>query len=496
MAQKKKKKKNEETRRPPIIVVLGHIDHGKTTLLDCIRETRIAAKEAGGITQNIGAYQIEIGRPDAAAKSGRTLTFIDTPGHAAFAKMRARGARVADVAVLVVAANDGVMPQTKEAIAHAKAAQIPIVVAINKIDLADANPMRVAGQLVKEGLHLESQGGDVPVVEVSAKTGQGVPELLEMVNLVADLLELKSEPKASLEAVVVESTLSPHRGPTATLIVRVGTLGVGDAICAGAIRGKVKALIDERERRLEEVLPGMPAVVLGFSEVPPVGATVVRRSAQSAKSRSEKGGPAVQSVVESSDSQDLNVVLRADTQGGLEAITASLSRMEIEEKRVRILLAGVGQITDSDIYLAQSGRGVVLGFNVGSPASVEKLSDDLGVGLRRFTIIYELLETVEKLLKGVSALEKAKIKGEGEVIRTFALHSGDVVLGVRIEAGKLKYRDKVKVMRGEEEEVICGQIRGLKIKEDEVTEAKEGSEVGVLIKPQADFRKGDRVIVV
>lgn len=503
MAKKTKTNKTSKPAyRPPVVVVLGHIDHGKTTLLDYIRSkatnarsatggpsirtASIAAKEPGGITQKIGAYQVET------EKEKRKLTFIDTPGHAAFAKMRGRGAQVADLAVLVVAADDGVMPQTKEAIAHAKVAKIPIVVAINKIDLKNADPKKVKGQLIKEGLVPEDQGGDIPVVLVSARTGEGVAELLEMIGLVADLQELKSEPEGSLDAAVIESSLSPQQGPLATTVVKKGTLKIGEAIYAEGIAGKVKALINDQGRRVEEAVPGTPVEVLGFTKVPPVGALVSTGVRKPVGLSAEKEKPEIKQPGERT--ADLNVILRADTQGSAEAITAAISGLETDVKRVNILLAGVGQVADSDIYLAQSGRGVVLGFNVGSSPSAKKLADDLGVGMQTFTIIYELLEAVEKLLHGVEALKKAEIKGEGEVIKTFVLLSGDVVLGVRVTAGKIRYRDRVKVLRGEEE-IHQGWVRGLKLGKEEISEAKEGQEVGVLIRPQIELKVKDKVVV-
>ena len=496
MAKKKTEQPSNQTTkqlsRPPVVVILGHIDHGKTTLLDHIRQTKVAAKEAGGITQKIGAYQIKIEVEK--GKKKKEITFIDTPGHEAFAKMRGRGAQVADIAVLVIAADDGVMPQTKEAVAHAKAAKIQIVVAINKIDLKNADPKKAKGQLVKEGIVPEDQGGDTPVVLVSAKTGKGVLELLEIIGLVADLQELKSEPEEPLLAVVVESSLSPQQGPLATVIVKKGTLKVGGVVYAGGVEGKVKALVDDQGRRVKEATPGMPVKVLGFSKVPPVGTVVAREKV----TKVVETAKAAKEVEEG----DLKVILRADTQGSLEAIAGAVSRVKVKEKGVNVLLAGVGQIVDSDIYLAQSGNGVVLGFNVGSSPSVKKLAEDLRVGVHTFAIIYELLEVVEKLLEGAEELEKAKIKGEGEVIKTFALLSGDVVLGTRVTAGKIKYRDKVKVLRasgseGEEEEIHQGRVRGLKLGKDEIPEAKEGQEVGVLIKPQIkDLKVKDKIVVI
>jgi translation initiation factor IF-2 len=508
MENKNAKSKNTSAvaHRAPVVVVLGHIDHGKTTLLDYIRRSKVATKEAGGITQSIGAYQIELGVKvpgDSGAGKNRKshqapqhpstsptrkITFIDTPGHEAFAKMRARGAKVADVAVLVVAANDGVMPQTKEAIAHAKTAGVPIVVALNKIDLPDVNIAKIEGQLVKEGVVPESQGGDVPLVKVSAKSGEGVPELLEMISLVADMLELIDRPSAPLRAVVVESRRSARQGPVATVVVKEGPLHVGDAIEAGGVGGKVRALLDYSGKRVKEARPGMPVEILGFSNVAPVGAEV-GEPAGGARPEKTPGLPTAHSV------DSLNVVLRADTQGSLEAVVAAVSK--IEDGGVNILFSGVGQVVDSDIYLAQSAgqHAVVLGFNVGVSASAKKLAEDLGVGVRSFAIIYDLLETIEKLVQGVAALEKAQIKGEGEVIKLFILHSGDKVLGVRVTTGKLRYRDKITLFRGEDE-VHRGRIRGLKVGTGEVAVASEGQEAGVLLKPQFDDPKvGDRVVV-
>jgi translation initiation factor IF-2 len=498
--EKKKKKKGKEKAsrqpsRPPIVVVLGHIDHGKTTLLDSIRQSNTAAKEEGGITQKIGAHQIEIKEE----KGKRVLTFIDTPGHEAFAKMRGRGAHVADVAVLVVAADDGVMPQTKEALAHAQTAGIPIVVAINKSDLKGANPDRVKKQLAKEGLVVEGQGGDVPSVVVSAKNGKGIVELLEMIGLVADLKGVKGDPTAPLSATIIESLLSPRRGPLATLVIEEGTLRVGDQIFAGEVSGKVKALFDEKGKRVKEAPPGFPVEVLGFAEVPPVGEAVEGAKGTRGPVKKEADFDKGASLPSESASQDLNVVLRADTQGSLEAVAAALAKVKVGERGVHCLLSGVGQIVDSDIYLAQSGKGIAIGFNVGASSSSKRLAADLGVGLRSFTIIYDLLETVEKILKGVEETERAEIKGEGEVLKRFSLHSGDVVIGVRVLVGKIKYRDKIKITRvveGEEEELQQGRVRGLKLGKEDIQQAKEGDEVGVLLKPQYDAKKGDKITVV
>ncbi len=505
---KKAKQPDDRVARPPVIVVLGHIDHGKTTLLDSIRKSRVAAKEAGGITQSIGAYQVELRQPGRKGikSSTRLVTFIDTPGHAAFSKMRERGAGVADIAVLVVAANDGVKPQTVEAIAHAKAAGVPVVVALNKIDLLPVGErgvsskvvIKVGGQLAKEGIVSEDQGGESPVVPVSAKTGKGIPELLEMVGIVADLLELKADSKGEFKAVVIESFISPKQGPLATLIVKEGTLKVKDQIFAANVEGKVKALVDDQGRRLSEIGPGSPAQVLGFSEAPPIGAVVgrvgeglVKREEEEIGSKSE---PSVERGVELLDKKDLNLVLRTDAEGSLEAISGALENLRVEDRGVNLLLKGIGPVGDSDARLAAAAQGLILGFNVSVIPSAQKLADDLGVGVRSFSIIYKLLETVEKLLAGAKVLEEKAKPPEAEVLKVFTLHSGDLVAGVKVLNGKFKYRDRVGVVR-DDEEIHRGMIRGLRIGADEVPKVDVGDEAGVLIKPGFEFKKGDRLVI-
>ncbi len=486
MPKKQKTRKTQPKKkgasRPPVVVVLGHIDHGKTSLLDYIRKARVAQGESGGITQSIGAYVWE--SPD---DSARKITFIDTPGHAAFSKMRQRGASVADIAILVVAADDGVKPQTVEAIAHAKAADVPLVVALNKMDIAPKGAVvKVKGQLVKEGVGPEDQGGKVPVVAVSAKTGDGVDELLEVVGLMADLLELKSNPAANLKAVVIESSLSPRQGPLATIVVKEGTLKVGTRVFADRVDGKVKALTDDVGSRLSKVEPGFPVQVLGFSDVPPVGSLVASEGLE--KPQPEAAAP-VQSRKE-----DLNIVLRTDTEGSLEAVSSAISALEVEDKKANLLLKGVGSIGDSDVRLAATASGLILGFNVPVISSAAKLADDFGVGVRSFTIIYELLEAVEKLLAGVHALEEEKKPPEAEVLKVFTLHSGDVVGGVKVLNGKFKYRDRIKVLR-DDEEVHQGRIRGLRVGKDDVSKIGPGKEAGILIKPAFEFKKGDRLVI-
>ncbi|GMR19127.1 MAG: hypothetical protein BMS9Abin34_253 [Patescibacteria group bacterium] len=495
----KSRKSPDQPPRPPVVVVLGHIDHGKTTLLDTIRKSRVAAKEAGGITQSIGAYQVEIAARDK-KQAPRKVTFIDTPGHAAFSKMRERGARVADIAVLVVAADDGVKPQTLEALAHAKAAKIPLVVVLNKMDLASSEALaRVQGQLAKEGVVPEDQGGDTPIVPVSAKTGRGIPELLEMLGLVADLLELKADPQGNLEAVVIEALLSSRQGPLATLIIKRGTLRIGDRIFAADSQGKVKALTDDRGHRLSEVGPGAPAQVLGFSDVPPIGGVVGGEGTVPSGAGRHPAPPPPSGLLrapaeDQPEIPGLNLILRTDTRGSLEAVSAALGKLEVGDKKVDLLLKGIGPIGDADVRLASSARGLVLGFNVLIVPSAQKLADDLGVGIRSFSIIYELLDVVEKLLEGAKVIEEEKKAPEAEVQAIFSLHSGDLVAGVKILNGKIKYRDRVKVIR-DGEEVHSGRIRGLRIGEKDVSVVRPGQEAGVLVRPNFEFKKGDRLVV-
>jgi len=480
--KKKTQTKKEDTGRSPVVVVLGHIDHGKTSLLDYIRKTRVAKGESGGITQSIGAYVWK--SPD---DPSRKITFIDTPGHAAFSKMRARGASVADIAILVVAADDGVKPQTVEAIAHAKAAGIPIIVALNKMDIATKDSVvKIKGQLAKEGVMAEDQGGQSPVVKVSARTGDGVNELLEIIGLMSDLLELKLNKDADLKAVVIESSLSSRQGPLATVVIKEGTLSVKSRIFADSVEGTVKALINDLEQRLNEVGPGFPVQVLGFSDVPPVGSLVTSTKVETEETKVLMSAPG--------HKEDLDIVFRADTEGSLEAISSAVADLEVEGKKVNILLKGVGPVSDSDVRLAAAASGLIIGFNVSVVPSAAKLAADLGVGVRSFSIIYELLEASEKLLAGAHAIEEDKKPPEAEVIKIFTLLSGDSVAGVKVLNGTFKYRDRIKVMR-DDEEVHQGRIRGLRIGKDNVKKVGPGKEAGVLIKPVFEMKKGDRLVI-
>lgn len=463
-------------RRPPVVVVLGHIDHGKTTLLDAIRKTSLVAKEKGGITQHIGAYQIESG--------GRKITFIDTPGHEAFSAMRARGARVADVAVLVVDASEGVKPQTREAVAHAQTANVPIIVAINKIDLPSSDPKKVKEQLSKEGLVPEEWGGQTVFVEVSAKQGRGIPNLLEMITLVSDFLSLSGDPSHPFSGVVIEAS-STKAGPQVTVLVNEGVLKVGDKIFSSGDFGKVRSMRNVGGGIVPQAHPGDPVSVLGFSQLPKVGEVVWVGKAPAPPVSFEPRNKVV-------FKGKLNLILKADTRGTLEAVEAGVQKISPD---IKILYSGVGEVNDSDVLLAKNTGALILGFNTVVARTAKLLAEDSGVGVRTFSIIYELLEAAEKIFTGVEELEREKAHGEALVSKLFRLHSKDVVCGVRVLAGKIKFRDRVRVVR-EEELVGEGWVRGLRKQEKNVREAGQDEEAGILIKPQFDFAEGDKIYVI
>src|SRR6185312_2561749 len=399
--------------RPPVVTIMGHVDHGKTTLLDAIRKTAVVATEAGGITQHIGAYQAD--------HNGRRITFLDTPGHEAFTAMRARGAKVTDIAVLVVAADDGVMPQTKESISHARAAEVPMVVAVNKIDLPDSNPDRVLGELANEGLQPEEWGGDVQIARVSAKQGENLDDLLERILLVADAeLDLRANPSAEASGPIIESRLDVGRGPVATMLVHRGTLKVGDAIVAGDAWGRVRALLDYRGERIEEARPGEPVEILGFDRPPPAGelARVVeneRRARDLAHQRGERlrreanakaatGGVSLESLfsqMQAGAVQDLNIVIKGDVQGSVEAIVSELGKIQHPEVRVNVIHTGVGAITENDVNLAAASRAMVIGFNVRPSAEVRAVAERAGIEIRLYRVIYQLTEEIEQALVGM-----------------------------------------------------------------------------------------------
>src|SRR6478735_1511339 len=442
--------------RPPVVTIMGHVDHGKTTLLDAIRNARVVATEAGGITQHIGAYQVDV--------DGRKITFLDTPGHEAFTAMRARGAKVTDIAVLVVAADDGVMPQTKESIAHARAAEVPIVVAVNKIDLADANVDRVKGELAQENLQPEDWGGTTQFAEVSAKTQQNLDDLLEKVLLVADLeLEgLKANPNAEASGPIIESRLDVGRGPVATMLVHRGTLRVGDAVVAGDAYGRVKALFDYKGERRESAVPGDPVEILGFDKPPEAG-----------------------------DVSDLNLIVRGDVVGSVEAVVSELSKFEHPEVRLNVIAEGVGAITQNDIMLASASDALIVGFNVRPNAEARELAAREGVEIRTYDVIYKLTEEIEQALVGrLAAVRTEETIGEAEVRALFRVSRLGTIAGCMVTDGVVRRNANVRVIR-DGAVIYTTTISQLKRFKDDVREVAEGFECGILLDGFNDVKEGD-----
>jgi translation initiation factor IF-2 len=489
--------------RPPVVTIMGHVDHGKTTLLDAIRKTSVVATEAGGITQHIGAYQAD--------HAGRQITFLDTPGHEAFTAMRARGAKVTDIAVLVVAADDGVMPQTKESISHARAAEVPIVVAVNKIDLPDANADRVLSELATEGLQPEEWGGDVQIARVSAKQGEGLDDLLERILLVADAeLDLRANPSAEASGPIIESRLDVGRGPVATMLIHRGTLKVGDAIVAGDGWGRVRALYDYRGERIQESRPGEPVEILGFDRPPPAGelGRVVeneRRARDLAQQRGERlrreamakqrtGGVSLEKLFEQMGTgavADLNIVVKGDVQGSVEAIVSELGKIQHPEVRVNVIHTGVGGITENDVNLAAASSAMIVGFNVRPSAEVRGVAERSGVEIRLYRVIYQLTEEIEQALVGMlSPVETEAILGEVEVRALFRASRVGTIAGCMVTSGVVRRNASVRLFRDGTRihETTVAQLRRFK---DDVREVTEGFECGILLEGFNDLREGD-----
>jgi translation initiation factor IF-2 len=484
--------------KPPVVTVMGHVDHGKTSLLDRIRRANVQSGEAGGITQHIGAYQVE--------SDGRKVTFIDTPGHEAFTEMRARGARVTDVVVLVVAADDGIMPQTVEAIEHARAAGVPMVVALNKIDVPNANRDRVLGELSERELVPEVYGGDTVTVPVSAKTGEGIDELLENILVVAELEALQANPKAPASGYVIEGERDPGRGPVATLLLSRGTLNKGDAVLAGTAYGRVRAMLDYTGQRVKEAGPGTPVEILGLSGVPEAGTRfevvdherIARDRAQQAEEKLRRqelaqGGSrrTLEELLGEGGTQDLNLVVKADVAGSVEALKEALARLSTEEVRVNIVRSGVGALTDSDVMLASASDGILLGFNVRPTNTAKQVAEREGVEIRTYDVIYKALEEIEAAMRGMLAPEiQERETGTAEVRQTFRVPNVGVVAGCYVTSGEIFRNNRVRLVR-DGTVVYEGNIASLKRFRDDVRSVRDGFECGIGVENFNDVKEGD-----
>ena len=496
------------SRRPPVVTVMGHVDHGKTSLLDAVRSTRVAAAEAGGITQHIGAYQVEVVHEEKPS----LITFLDTPGHEAFTAMRARGAKVTDIAILVVAADDGVRPQTIEAISHARAAEVPIVVAINKMDKEGANPDRVRQELAEHGLTSEDWGGDTVMVPVSALKGENIDKLLEMLLLVSDVEDLQANPERMARGTVVEAHLDKAKGPVATLLVQNGTLRPGDVIAAGPVLGKVRAMVNDRGERLTEALPSSAVEALGFSEVPTAGdafevfedekaaravvgdrvndARAARLAQQMASRRVSL--TALSDQAAEGDLKELNLILKTDVQGSLEAILGSLEQLSQEEVQIRVLLSSPGEITETDIDLATASGAVVIGFNTSMASGARRAAEAASVDVRNYDVIYKLLEDIQGAMEGLLEPELVEEPlGWAEVRAVFSIGNG-AVAGCYVTEGKLQRNCRLRVHRGRQV-LYTGDLDSLRRIKDGVKEVNSGYECGVGVSRFTDWREGDRL---
>ncbi len=486
--------------RPPIITIMGHVDHGKTTLLDSIRSTKVASGEAGGITQRIGAYQISL--------DGRKLTFLDTPGHEAFTAMRARGAKVTDVAVIVVAADDGVMPQTLEAIDHAKAANVPIIVAVNKIDRPDANPDRVKNEMSELGLMPEEWGGDTIFVHTSAKNGEGINDLLETILTVADVQELKANPDRLAQGTVIEAKLDKGRGPVATLLVQKGTLHQGDPVVVGTCFGRIRKMTDEDGHELKEALPSAPVEIIGLNDVPEAGdifrafdnekdarALADRRLRKKIEQLRRK--TAVMSLedlskeIEAGEIQEIPVIIKADVQGSAEAVKSSLEKLEVKGVRVNVIHSTAGLISDSDIMLADASKAMIIGFNVRPDANIRRKAEEAGVTIRLHNIIYKATEEMENAMKGMLAPVYTEVViGQAEVRETYKVSRIGTIGGCMVTEGKLVARCGVRLIR-DGIVIYTGKLGSLKRFKDDAREVTSGYECGITVENYNDIKVGD-----
>ncbi len=489
--------------RAPVVVVMGHVDHGKTSLLDYIRNAHVASGEAGGITQHIGAYQVEI--------HGKPITFLDTPGHEAFTSMRARGAMVTDIAILVVAAEDGIMPQTVESINHAKAAEIPIIVAINKMDKPEANPERIKQQLTEYGLVCEEWGGDTIVCPISAKTGMGVDNLLEMLTLTAEVSELKANPNRAAQGTVIEARLDKGRGPVATLLVQNGTLHQGDIIIAGTSVGRVRAMVGDKGQRMTDAGPSVPVEITGLSEAPSAGATFnavadeklarelveQRKAEEKAKANAPVTKVSLEdlfSQIQAGEMKNLNLIVKADVQGSVEAVKASLEKISNDEVRVRVIHGGVGAINESDVMLASTSQAIIVGFNVRPDAAARDSAARANVDMRMYRVIYDAINEIEAAMKGMLAPKyREVVLGHAEVRQTYKVSGVGTVAGCYVQDGKLQRKDcQVRLVR---DGIVIheGVLASLQRFKDSVKEVVSGYECGLSIEKYNDIKEGDIV---
>lgn len=498
--EERKKKKKDLVTRPPVVTIMGHVDHGKTQLLDVIREANVVASEAGGITQHIGAYQVDI--------DGRKITFLDTPGHEAFTAMRARGAHVTDIAILVIAADDGIMPQTVEAINHAKDAGIPIIVAINKIDKESANPERVKQQLTEYHLVPEEWGGETICVEISALQKINIEELLEMILLVAEVEDIKADPKDKASGVIVEAELDKGRGPVATVLIKDGTLRIGDAVIAGSAYGKVRAMINDKGERMKKAGPATPVEVLGLSDVPVAGDLLESvKSEKEAKKIAEGRRQEKREIEMTSDRpanleqffarmqdeevKELKIIIKGDVQGSVEALRDSLNQIKSEDVNLNIIHTGVGAISENDVILASASKAIIIGFNVRPDSRAKRVADQEGVDIRTYRIIYQVIDDVKKALEGLLDPEiREKVLGRAEVRDTFRVPKAGTIAGLYVTDGKITRNSNIRVLR---DGVVVheGSIGSLKRFQDDVREVESNYECGLNVEGFQDVKVGD-----
>ena len=488
--------------RPPVVTILGHVDHGKTSLLDAIRQTDVAAGEAGGITQHIGAYQVE--------RNGRLITFLDTPGHAAFTQMRARGAQGADVVILVVAADDGVMPQTREAIAHAKAARVPIIVALNKVDKANANPELVKKQLAEQELVPDEWGGNTLVIPVSAKQKQGIDDLLEGVLLVADNADIRANPQGKVTGTVIEAELDKSKGVMATLLIQNGTLEAGSIVVAGTSHGRLRALNDFKGKPIKKAGPSTPVAVMGLSDVPSAGdvfqvvetekeaRAIVAGRLEAAKSQAQSRKKMtledVFANVKAGEAQALNLIVKADVQGSLDPIVTELNKLGEGEIGVKIIYFETGNIGDNDVMLASASKAIIIGFNVQADVSARRVAEKEGVDIRLYEIIYRMTEDIEKALNGMlEPVVKEKVLGRAQVLAVFTASKFGKVAGCKVTDGELRRNAKARLFRGTDI-VYEGDMGSLRHEKEDVREVKQGYECGVGFKSFNDIQVGDQLV--